>query len=58
MSAVLIVLALYLGCASVILWLGLFHPRRPSVLFRDAATAVRAGLATAGSAFVLMQIGL
>ncbi|MEM6944092.1 MAG: hypothetical protein AAF416_23245 [Pseudomonadota bacterium] len=58
MSAILIITAFYLACASLILWLGFFHPRQPRILFADAWTSARACLASAGTGFALMQIGL
>lgn len=57
MSAVLIIVAFYMACASLILWLGFFHPREPRLLFADASTSARACLATAGAGIALMQIG-
>ncbi|MEM6677579.1 MAG: hypothetical protein AAF675_06880 [Pseudomonadota bacterium] len=58
MSAVLIITALYLACASLILALGYFHPRSPRLLFADATASARASACSAGAGIVLMQIGL
>ncbi|MEM7500046.1 MAG: hypothetical protein AAF371_18910 [Pseudomonadota bacterium] len=57
MSAVLIIAAFYMACASFILWLGFFHPRQPRLIFASASTSARASLATAGAGIALMQIG-
>jgi len=57
-SMLMILFAAYMGCASLILWLGFFHPRRPAFLFADAPRSARVGAVSALSGFLLMQIGL